>query len=212
MNIAAPANCRGVSEMLGHLLHSTDDSSFALRFAANPLEFTQGLCGELRSSPGPKSFAVISSPVISRKYSFTSADPTVWRSPSSSTYWNSSYPGRSRQSLTMRARRRSLMSVSWCLPLLPRKLMWIRLPSMATCRSRRVVSPKLLFALAYSLLPIRKNVSSIRRTMAARTLSRCKPGRLRSSSTRARSCGSTWVKIRSLLYFASSRTPRQRGW
>src|SRR5205814_3518631 len=29
-------------------------------------------------------------------------------------------------------------SVSWCLPLLPRKLMWIRLPLIATWRSRRV--------------------------------------------------------------------------
>src|SRR2546423_1698917 len=54
MDIAAPANCRSVSEMFGHFLHSADNGSFALRLAVKRLEFTQGLCGELRPSPGPE--------------------------------------------------------------------------------------------------------------------------------------------------------------
>src|SRR3954464_332671 len=63
MDIAAPANCRSVSEMFGHFLHSADNGSFALRLAVKHLEFPQCLGGELRSSPGPE---ILRSDLLSR--------------------------------------------------------------------------------------------------------------------------------------------------
>src|SRR5256885_17214738 len=56
-----------------------------------------------------KSFAVMSRPVISRRYALTSSDEIVWRLPELSMYLNSSCPGRSWHCWTMRARRRSVI-------------------------------------------------------------------------------------------------------
>ena len=90
----------------------------------------------------------------------------------------------------VRASRRSRMPVSWTLPDLPRNRKRTRLPSIATWRSRRVVSPNERFRRAYSSLPTRMNVSSRRRTTAASTFSRGRPVRARSASTRSRIRGS----------------------
>ncbi len=88
-----------------------------------------------------KSFAVKSSPVISRRYAFTSEEVTSRWVPSGSRYWNSSCPGRSWQALTIRATRRSFSDTSQVLPLLPLKRNDRAAPSIRTWGSRRVVRP-----------------------------------------------------------------------
>jgi hypothetical protein len=51
MNSGSVGNGRGIAEMFGDLLDSPDDGPFALRSLSH--ELPQGLCGELRSGPGP---------------------------------------------------------------------------------------------------------------------------------------------------------------
>src|SRR5437762_10989473 len=51
MDIAAPANRRGVAKMLSHLLDSAQDGLFALRLGLENLELLQGFGGEF--CPGP---------------------------------------------------------------------------------------------------------------------------------------------------------------
>ena len=55
--------------------------------------------------------------------------------------------------------------------------------------------------LAYSALPMRISVISIRRTIAASTFSRGRPRRFRSASTRARISGRARAKVSSLVVF-----------
>src|ERR1700730_8556933 len=64
-----------------------------------------------------KSFAVISLPVISFRYSFTSVDVTSWQFPASPTYCSNSCPGRSWHAFMILATRRSLTrnDQSWIL-------------------------------------------------------------------------------------------------
>jgi len=87
-------------------------------------------------------------PAISFRYSFTSEEPTDCTAPSSSRYWNSSWPGSSRMRRTMRASFGSSRAMRWNLPLLPRNWNSMRAPSTFTCRLRIVVRPKESFSSA----------------------------------------------------------------
>ncbi len=98
------------------------------------------------------------------------------------------------------------------MPCLPRKSNLMRLPSTRVCRLRSVVSPKLSLSRAYSSLPTRTSVFSSSLTRAASTRRRGRPGSARSCSTCARILGSTRPNTSMRLYFASSRTTRQRAW
>ena len=71
-------------------------------------------------------------------------------------------------------------------PDLPRNRKRIDEPRTDAWRSRSVVSPNERFSRAYSSLPTRISVSSSRRTTAARTFSRGRPGRPRSRVDAAR--------------------------
>jgi len=97
-----------------------------------------------------KSFAVTSRPVISCRYPFTSAEPTLCVAPlSSSRYWKSSCPGSSRQRRTMRASfGSSSRAMRWNLPPLPLNWNSMREPRTFTCRLRSVVMPKESFSSA----------------------------------------------------------------
>ena len=174
VNVTFAADGDGVPEMPRNLFGGADQGGSAClpaaRASSRKAKAARNVPAQVR-----KSLAVISSPLISRKYALTSEDPTVCRWPSSPTYWKSSCPGRSRQRLTMRAKRRSLTRLSFHTPLLPRNARRIVSPLTAACQLRSVVRPKLLLAFEYSLLPMRKSVSSRRRTIAASTRSRCSP-------------------------------------
>jgi hypothetical protein len=89
-------------------------------------------------------------------------------------------PGKSRQFLRMRASLRSLTVLRWRTPLFARESSSICPRLMRTWRVLSVVSPKLSFCRAYSGLPTRAKVRSIKRITAANTFSRGKPGRARS--------------------------------
>src|ERR1051326_1606640 len=54
MDIAAPANRRGVTEVLRHLLESAQDGFFSLRLGVEKLELPQRFGREFCPGPGPK--------------------------------------------------------------------------------------------------------------------------------------------------------------
>ena len=118
------------------------------------------------------SLADVSHPAASRRYALTSSERTVCRRPSSSSYWNSSWPGSSWQLRTARTSRRSCSSTSWRDPDLPRNTRRTPRPSARTCRVRKVVNPNESLARAYSSLPTRINVRSRRAVTVASTLAR----------------------------------------
>lgn len=125
----------------------------------------------------------------------------------------SSSPGRSRQRLTARARRRSSIVRECSTPLLPRNLSRTRRsPSTLTCRARNVVNPNDLLSRAYVSLPTRTRVVSSIRTTVASTLSRDISGFEKSVSTRSRKRGNAFAKAIVDSYLFASRTSRQRLW
>ena len=122
-------------------------------------------------------------------------------------YWNSSYPGMSRERLTTRASCASSRSIVCSLPLLP--LNWNRsvAPLISTCRSRIVREAEAIrLSRAYSSLPTRINVVSSRRTTAASTFSRGSPSRDKSRCTRLRSAAARGRR-RSSARTSSRRAP-----
>ena len=107
----------------------------------------------------------------------TSSLATSIGSPSSPTYWNSSWPGRSRQRRTIAARRRSRKPTSWGSPGLAPEPEADRRAREPTRAGRGASSARTSgSAGAYSSLPTRISVSSSSRTTAARTFSRGRPG------------------------------------
>ena len=65
-------------------------SRFALASPSNSASSCKASAASWVPAQVRKSLAVMSSPLISRRYSLTSAESIVWRLPSSSRYWNSS--------------------------------------------------------------------------------------------------------------------------
>ena len=80
VDIAAAADRRSVAEMLCHLFDGADHRLFCAwprcRIGSNSCNAT---AARLVAAQVRKSLAVISSPLISRRYSLTSAELTVWR-------------------------------------------------------------------------------------------------------------------------------------
>ena len=114
--------------------------------------------------------------------------------------------------LTMRASRRSLMSLSCRLPLLPRKLKWMWLPSIATWRSRKRRQPEALVGFGvFGVADAEEGQLHQPHDGGQHALSR-QPAAASDPPRRARgSAADTRAKISSLPYLASSRTSRQRG-
>src|SRR5260370_177468 len=75
-------------------------------FFAGPIAHSS-LAASMVPAQVRKSLAVMSRPVVSRRYALTSSEEMVCRFPCASRYWNSSCPGRSWHCCTMRASRLS---------------------------------------------------------------------------------------------------------
>src|SRR6185369_4011910 len=103
MDIAASANRRSIAEVLRHLLDSAQNGLFSLRLGVEKLEFLQCFGRKFCPGPCPKILRrdLLASDLAQIVIYLRRADRVP--NPLSSRYWNSSYPGRSRQFLIMRA-------------------------------------------------------------------------------------------------------------
>ncbi len=160
-----------------------------------------------------KSLAVKSSPLTSRRYAFTSSEPIVCRcAVRSSTYWNSSYPGRSRQALTIRASRASCRSMACSMPLLPRNSKRTAAPQIARVaiahrrQADRPVGAR-VFLVADADQRLLEELHDRREHLVARKPAPCEVGGGAPADPRQR----LGKRRPSRPYFTSSRTWRQRG-
>ena len=122
---------------------------------------------------------------------------TPWRSPSSSRYWNSCWPGRSWHGLTMRAMRRSPTWRFQILPLLPlnSKRMLAAIDLRHAGPAQRGQAEALVVACAYVALPTRIRVLSSSRTTVASTFSRGRPRWPISAAMRSRMRGQRLAEV-----------------
>ena len=139
MHVTAASHGGGVAEPLRGRLDGLDELAPRGRRDDRPSPGPQR--AKCKHGPGPRP-NVLGGEVPARGVAQVRVDVVrgdVCTSPSSSTYWNSSWPGNSWHRLMIAARRRSRRSLSWIAPDFDRKRKLIRLPLTVAWRSRKVV-------------------------------------------------------------------------